>query len=81
MVQLLLILILLAIMGLFFFSVRLFFYMKEISLKLEELEAELVKLDKKISETADQLTRNESEIKFLQNQYKTFIRALEEQER
>jgi peptidoglycan hydrolase CwlO-like protein len=55
--------------------------MKELSFKVEEVEAELVKLDKKISELSGELSKTESEIKFLQNQYKVFVKTLEEQER
>jgi len=50
-------------------------------LKMEELEAELVKFNKKVVEFEDQLVRKEEEIKFLQNQYKVFLKNLKERER
>ncbi|SMP15441.1 hypothetical protein SAMN06265339_1393 [Desulfurobacterium pacificum] len=78
MVQLLLIILLIAVGGLFIFSIKLLFTLKEIIGKWEETESEIVKIKRQISDLEVKTSDLEERLKLLLSQIQNLTKEREE---
>ena len=78
MVQLLLIILLIAVVGLFIFSIKLLFTLKEIIGKWEETESEIVKIKRQISDLEVKTSDLEERLKLLLSQLQNLTKEREE---
>ncbi len=69
MVQLLLILMLVALILCFLFSLKLYFLLKGIIDKVESVESDMIKMEKRTEDLGKSITELNEHIKFIQNQY------------
>ncbi len=69
MVQLLLILILLAVVLNFFFSLKLYYLIKEIVFRVEGLESDFLKSENRVESVERRILNLEEHLKLMQNQY------------
>ncbi len=78
MVQLLLIVLLMAVGGLFIFSLKLLFVLRELIAKWEETESEIVKITKQLSELEVKNSDLEERLKLLSFQVQNLLKEREE---